>query len=58
MIPCYNPLNVTYSRARQSADFIVTRENPLEDLRALQHLELVVCCDRAVKNPSPSAEKR
>ena len=25
----------------KSADFIVTRENPLEDLRALQHLELV-----------------
>ena len=37
----------------KSADFIVTRENPLEDLWALQHLELVVCCGRAVKNPSP-----
>ena len=41
----------------KSADFIVTRENPLEDLRALQHLELVVCCGRAVKNPSPKRRK-
>lgn len=41
----------------KSADFIVTRENPLEDLWALQHLELVVCCDRAVKNPSPKRRK-
>ena len=37
----------------KSADFIVPRENPLEDLRALQHLELVVCRGRAVKKPSP-----
>ena len=41
----------------KSADFIVTRENPLEDLRALQHLELVVCCGRAVKTPSPKRRK-
>lgn len=41
----------------KSADFIVTRKNPLEDLRALQHLELVVCRGRAVKKPSPSAER-
>ena len=41
----------------KSADFIVTRENPLEDLRALQHLELVVCCGRAVKSPSPKRRK-
>ena len=41
----------------KSADFIVTCENPLEDLRALQHLELVVCRGRAVKNPSPKRKK-
>lgn len=41
----------------KSADFIVTRENPLEDLRALQHLELVVCRGRAVKKPSPKRKK-
>ena len=41
----------------KSADFIVTRENPLEDLRALQHLELVVCRGRAVKKPSPKRRK-
>ena len=41
----------------KSADFIVTRENPLEDLRALQHLELVVRCGRTVKNPSPKRRK-
>ena len=37
----------------KSADFIVTRENPLEDLRALQHLELVACRGRVVKKPAP-----
>ena len=42
----------------KSADFIVTRENTLEDLRTLQHLGLVVCCGRTVKNPSPQAQKR
>ena len=41
----------------KSADFIVTRENPLEDLWTLQHLELVVCCGRAVKIPSPKRRK-
>ena len=41
----------------KSADFIVTRKNPLEDLRALQHLELVVCRGRAVKKPSPKRRK-
>ena len=41
----------------KSADFIVTRENPLADLRALQHLELVVCRGRAVKKPSPKRKK-
>ena len=41
----------------KSADFIVTRKNPLEDLRALQHLELVVCRGRAVKKPSPKRKK-
>ena len=41
----------------KSADFIVTRENPLEDLRALQHLELVVCRGRAVEKPSPKRRK-
>ena len=41
----------------KSADFIMTRKNPLEDLRALQHLELVVCRGRAVKKPSPKRRK-
>ena len=41
----------------KSADFIVTRENPLENLRTLQHLELVVCRGRAVKKPSPKRRK-
>ena len=41
----------------KSADFIVTRENPLEDLRALQHLELVVCRGRAVHKPAPKRNK-
>ena len=30
----------------KSEDLIVTRQNPLEDLRALQHLELVACRTR------------
>ena len=37
----------------KSADFIVTKRNPLEDLRALQHLELVACRGRVVKKPAP-----
>lgn len=41
----------------KSADFIVTRKNPLENLRALQHLELVVCRSRAVKKPSSKRKK-
>ena len=42
----------------KSADFIVTKRNPLEDLRALQHLELVVCRGHVVKNRTPSATRR
>ena len=41
----------------KSADFIVTKQSPLEDLRALQHLELVVCRGRTVKKPSPKRNK-
>ena len=41
----------------KSADFIVTRKNPLEDLTALRQLELVVCRGRAVKNPDPRRKK-
>ena len=37
----------------KSVDFIVTKRNPLEDLRALQHLELVACRGRVVKKPAP-----
>ena len=37
----------------KSEDLIVTRQNPLEDLRALQHLELVACRGRVVKKPAP-----
>ncbi len=41
----------------KSADFIVTRKNPLEDLTALRELELVVCRGRAVKKPRPKRKK-
>ena len=41
----------------KSADFIVTKHNPLEDLRALQHLELVVCRGHVVKKPNPKRNK-
>ena len=37
----------------KSEDLIVTCQNPLEDLRALQHLELVACRGRVVKKPAP-----
>ena len=37
----------------KSEDLIVTRQNPLDDLRALQHLELVACRGRVVKKPAP-----
>ena len=37
----------------KSEDLIVTRQNPLDDLRALQHLELVACRGHVVKKPAP-----
>lgn len=41
----------------KSADFIVTKKNPLEDLSALRELELVVCRGRAIKKPNPKRKK-
>ena len=43
--------------AGKSADFIVTRRNPLDDLTALRQLELVVCRGRAVHKPAPKRNK-
>ena len=43
--------------AGKSADFIVTRKNPLDDLTALRQLELVVCRGRAVNKPVPKRNK-
>ena len=41
----------------KSADFIVTRKNPLDDLTALRQLELVVCRGRTVRKPDPKRKK-
>ncbi len=41
----------------KSADFIVTKHDPLEDLRALQHLELVVCRGHVDQKAEPQAEQ-
>ena len=41
----------------KSADFIVMKYDPLKDLRALQHLELVVCRGQVVKKPNPKRNK-
>ena len=35
----------------------MTKHDPLKDLRALQHLELVVCRGRAVHKPAPKRNK-
>ena len=43
--------------AGKSADFIVTRKNPLDDLTALRQLELVVCRGRTVHKPAPKRNK-
>ena len=43
--------------AGKSADFIVTRKNPLDDLTALRQLKLVVCRGRAVHKPAPKRNK-
>lgn len=43
--------------AGKSADFIVTRKNPLDDLTALRQLELVVCRGRAMNKPVPKRNK-
>ncbi len=46
--------NITGSiKEGKSADFIVTRENPLINLATLRNLKLVVCRGREVKNPRP-----
>ena len=36
----------------KSADMIVTAENPLDDLRALRHVETVIMRGKIIKNPS------
>ena len=41
----------------KSADFIVTRKNPLDDLSALRELELVSCRGRVIKKPAPKRKK-
>ncbi len=41
----------------KTADLIVTRENPLEDLRALRHLSLVTARGRLQKDPQPKRRK-
>ena len=41
----------------KSADFIVMRRNPLEDLTALRQLEMVVCRGRVIKKPAPKLKK-
>ena len=41
----------------KSEDFIVTAQNPLEDLSALRRLELVVCRGRLVRRPAPKRNK-
>ena len=41
----------------KSADFIVMRHNPLEDLTALRQLEMVVCRGRVIKKPAPKRKK-
>ncbi len=43
--------------AGKSADFIVTRQNPLQDLTALRKLELVVCRGQTIKDPAPKRKK-
>ena len=37
----------------KKADFIVSRENPMEDFRALSQLELVVFEGKEIPNPKP-----
>ena len=41
----------------KSADFIVMRRDPLEDLTALRQLEMVVCRGRVIKKPAPKRKK-
>ena len=33
------------------ADMIVTKENPLDDLKALRHVDMVVASGRLIRNP-------
>lgn len=44
--------------AGKCADFIVTKQNPLDDLRALRKPEMVVVRGRVIKNPKPKIKKQ
>lgn len=36
----------------KSADMIVTKENPLDDIRALRNIDTVICGDTVIKDPA------
>ena len=40
------------------ADMIVTEENPLDDLRALRHVKMVVARGTIMENPKVKINKR
>lgn len=42
----------------KSADFIVMRENPVENLRALEHLTMVACRGGIIRNPVPQRSEK
>lgn len=44
--------------AGKCADFIVTKKNPLEDLRVLRNLEMVVARGKIIKKPKPKIKKQ
>ncbi len=37
--------------AGKSADMIVTKENPLDDIKALRNIDTVICGDKIINNP-------
>ena len=42
----------------KAADMIVTKENPLDDLKALRHVDMVVASGRLIRNPRSREENR
>lgn len=45
-------------QAGKMADMIVTKDNPLDDLKALRHVDMVITCGKVIKDPKVKKMKQ